>query len=130
MAMRGTYKPVARRTEKAVTLPPFQLSRFIANLNGGKVKPKLIMAAMDLLRDGIIAALAQGYKVSWPGLVYFDVRVLPPRNRWDGLAKAWYMSKPSVRVHVGTSASLTQKVVDKSEEFAAQQEINPISMQD
>lgn len=130
MAIRGTYKPISRRTEKAVTLPPFQLSRFISNLNGGKVRPKVIVAAIEMLREGIIAALAQGYRVSLPGLIYMEVRVLPERRRWNGLSKEWYMAPEAVRVHVGTSSTLTQRVVDKSEEFAAQQEINPISLQD
>ncbi len=130
MAIRGTYKPVARRTEKAVTLFPHQLAKFIAVQHEGKVKTKVIVAAMDLLRDGIIEALAQGFNVSWPGLLSAEVRVVKERERWDGLKKAYFSSPASVRVHIKTSPNLTQKVVDASEKFASEQEIHHLSAKD
>lgn len=102
------YIPTTRLSGDKVVLRTNQLARIISRQTG--VSAGALSAALKILGNGIVDALANGYDFQWQGIGTFETRELKPRTRYHRMKGERYMSQPSVVVHFKKAPSLNETV--------------------
>ena len=121
------YEPTTRIPSERTVLRNNQFARYVSKRTG--VSSQALTKAIQLLSNGIIEALGDGFEVSLIGIGTFEVRELKPRKRFHRIEKRMYISEPSMIVHFKKSEQLTKRVRQAAEgnleSMATKTTINP-----
>lgn len=102
------YIPRNRVSNEKIVLRNGQFARWLSKRTG--VSQKALAKAMELITNGIVEALADGYSVNFNRLGVFEAREMKPRLRYHYKEGTTYMSEPATVVHFRKSELLTSRV--------------------
>lgn len=117
------YKPVTRIHKEKVVLANGQFARWLSRRTGAS--HTALSTALQLIGNGIVDALAEGYQFQWLRLGTFETRELEPRMRYNRVKKAKYMSRPSTIVHFRKAQGLNDTVRARAAKAMQDQIMNP-----
>lgn len=104
----GPTPVLSRLTPDKFVMENQQFARWLGRRKG--VSAKALASAINLLSQGIIEAMGEGYAVRVWGLGLFENREIGPRRRYHRLNKDVYTSPPTTIVHFSKSENLNKKV--------------------
>jgi len=110
-ALHGFVKKTpstCRLPEAQVALTQRQFCKWLAKEK--HVSSDALFTAMSIISDGMVLAIARGYRLVWRGLLSIELRELPARKRYHRLEKIIYEQPPSCRVHIGNASDLNKRV--------------------
>lgn len=113
----------SRNSSEQIVLESQNFARFVARRKG--VSAKALSTAIRLLSEGLVEAMSEGYAVRLYRLGLFEVRELPPRNRYHRLKRENYISPATTVVRFKKSENLNKRVRSMSKERLDKMEAEP-----
>lgn len=103
---------ISRLTPEKIVMENQQFARWLARRKG--VSAKALSTAINLLSDGIVEAMAEGYAVRVWRLGTFECREVKPRRRYHRIKKEIYTSPATTIVHFKKSENINERVRNMS----------------
>lgn len=97
-----------RRPKNVITMQQKQFCKWLAKEKG--VSADALMAAMNIVAEGVKLAMARGYRIQWRNFLTLELREMPPRKRWHRLRQEMYDQPAFCRVHLKNADGLNKQV--------------------
>lgn len=100
--------PATRLPKEQVTMTQVQFCRWLAKEKN--ISAEALKVAMNLIGEGLVLAVARGYRIMWRGLLSIELRETKERKRYHRIRKEMYTQPPFCRVHIKTAEDLNNRV--------------------